>query len=401
MTSTEAFVTFALTAWLAGDAIAAAVNAVAVLVIACPCALGLATPTAIIAGTGRGAELGVLIRNAVALEQAGRMTTLVVDKTGTVTEGRPAVTRVQALGDVAPDRALAVAASLERQVTHPLAQAIVARARADGLELPPVTDFVAVTGMGAHGSVGDVRLPAAVGSLAFLASRGIAVDAEGARTWLEGGESIVGVAIDDTLAAVIMLADTVRATSAKAIARLRDNGIDVVMLSGDNAATVEKIARQIGIAHYAGGMTPAEKRARIDALRAAGNAMSDARCSGPRGVAHAPARGPVLHALHRRTRHRPAATACAGRRSGAVFLALSFPDPSPSLHAARQYWISAPRRRLPLATCQPRCACRSAARDGPAAPRRALPPPAACERAIGGENGPSSARAWQTFVRRG
>ena len=268
-----AFVTFALTAWLAGDAMAGAINAVAVLVIACPCALGLATPTAIIAGTGRGAELGVLIRNAVALEQAGRMTTLVVDKTGTVTEGRPAVTRVLAQGDVAPEAALAAAAALERQVMHPLAQAIVAKARIAGLELPCVADFVAVPGMGAHGSVGDARRPAAVGSLAFLASRGIPIDAERAQTWVAGGESIVGVAIDGALAAVIMLADTVRATSATAIAHLRQSGVDVVMLSGDNAATVENIAREIGIAHYAGGMTPAAKRARIDALRAAGEVV--------------------------------------------------------------------------------------------------------------------------------
>jgi Cu+-exporting ATPase len=265
--------TFALTAWLAGDATAGAINAVAVLVIACPCALGLATPTAIIAGTGRGAELGVLIRNAVALEQAGRMTTLVVDKTGTVTEGRPAVTRVLAQGGAAPDEALAVAAALERQVTHPLAQAIVAKARADGLALPSVADFAAVPGMGAQGLVGDARRPVAVGSLAFLASRGIAIDAERAQTWVGGGESIVGVAIDSTLAAVIMLADRVRPTSAAAIARLRENGIDVVMLSGDNEATVEKIARETGIAHHAGGMTPAAKRARIDALRADGEVV--------------------------------------------------------------------------------------------------------------------------------
>ena len=268
-----AFVTFALTAWLAGDAMAGAINAVAVLVIACPCALGLATPTAIIAGTGRGAQLGVLIRNAVALEQAGRMTTLVVDKTGTVTEGRPAVTRVLAQRDVAPEAALAVAAALERQVMHPLAQAVVAKARADGLALPNVFEFVAVPGMGVHGSVGEARRPAAVGSLAFLASRGIALDASHVQTWLAGGESIVGVAIDGALAAVIMLADTVRPTSARAITRLRQSGIDVVMLSGDNAATVEKIARDTGVAHYAGGMTPAGKRARIDALRAAGEVV--------------------------------------------------------------------------------------------------------------------------------
>ena len=268
-----AFVTFALTAWLAGDAVAGAINAVAVLVIACPCALGLATPTAIIAGTGRGAQLGVLIRNAVALEQAGRMTTLVVDKTGTVTEGRPAVTRVLARGDVAPEAALAVAAALERQVMHPLAQAVVAKARADGLALPNVFEFVAVPGMGAHGSVGEARRPAAVGSLAFLAGRGIVLDDADVQTWLAGGESVVGVAIDGALAAVMMLADTVRRTSATAIARLRQSGIDVVMLSGDNAATVEKIARDTGIAHFAGGMTPAAKRARIDELRAAGEVV--------------------------------------------------------------------------------------------------------------------------------
>jgi Cu+-exporting ATPase len=268
-----AIVTFIGTTWLTGDAIAALVNAVAVLVIACPCALGLATPTAIIVGTGRAAQLGVLIRNAVALENAGRLTTLIVDKTGTVTEGRPAVTGVHAVADVPARDVLATAAALEQGASHPLAQAIVGKARADGLSLPALTEFSMVPGMGAFAVAGEGRLPVAVGSLAFLASRGVAVDAASVGVWTSAGESIVGVALDNALAGVITLADQLRPTSAAAIKRLDENGIQVVMLSGDNAATVDAIAREVGITQRHGEMTPAAKGRRIRELQATGQVV--------------------------------------------------------------------------------------------------------------------------------
>jgi P-type Cu+ transporter len=256
--------------WLAGDAAIALVNAVAVLVIACPCALGLATPTAIIVGTGRAAQLGVLVRNAIALENAGRLTTLIVDKTGTITEGAPAMTHVYALDGVSRTAVLAAAAALEQGALHPLAQAIVNAARHERVSLPPVAGFAALPGQGAEGSIGDERQSACVGSLAFLASRGVVIDADCVRPALASGESVVGVALGGKLAGVITLADRVRATSAEAIARLANAGVDVIMLSGDNAATVDAIAREVGIAEWRAGMSPARKADEIRRLQASG-----------------------------------------------------------------------------------------------------------------------------------
>ncbi|MGE5171784.1 MAG: heavy metal translocating P-type ATPase [Rudaea sp.] len=265
--------TFVLSWWLAGDATAALVNAVAVLVIACPCALGLATPTAIIVGTGRAAQLGVLIRNAVALENAGRVTMLVVDKTGTVTEGAPAVTGVHALDGYAGEDVLATAAALEQGALHPLAQAIVGAARSEQLALPAVNEFLALPGQGTQGAIGDDRRAAHVGSLAFLESRDVAIAASGVEAIVATGESVVGVALDGRLAGVITLADRVRATSAAAIARLRREGVAVAMLSGDNDATVKAVARAVGIDAYRGRMTPAQKADEIRRLRQAGQVV--------------------------------------------------------------------------------------------------------------------------------
>jgi len=268
-----AAVTWLATWAVAGDAVAGLVNAVAVLVIACPCALGLATPTAIIVGTGRAAQLGVLIRNAVALENAAQLTTLIVDKTGTVTEGKPAVTRVRPLGDLPENDVLAIAAALEEGALHPLAQAIVAKARDAGLNLPTVNEFAVVPGMGAHGVVGDERRAVAVGSLAFMATRNVRLDAVDIAALAARGESIVGVAHEGRLAGIITLADRVRTTSALAIRRLGQHGVDVVMLSGDNAATVDAVAREVGIRAYAGEMSPAAKVERIRALQANGQVV--------------------------------------------------------------------------------------------------------------------------------
>ena len=267
-----ALVAFAATWFIAGSATAALVNAVAVLVIACPCALGLATPTAIIAGTGRAAQLGVLIRNAVALENAGRLTTLVVDKTGTVTEGRPEVTQVRTFGDISEDRVLGIAAALEQAALHPLAQAIVAKARASGASIPAVSGLRVIPGQGTAGDIGDAREPALAGSLAFLASRGVVVDGAVA-TMLSPGESIVGVAYAGDLIGVVALADRVRDTSRSAIAALQRQGIEVVMLSGDNATTVAGIARQVGIAQAVGAMAPANKADEIRRRQAQGEVV--------------------------------------------------------------------------------------------------------------------------------
>jgi Cu+-exporting ATPase len=268
-----AALTFGVTWWLAGDAVVATVNTVAVLVIACPCALGLATPTAIIVATGRGAELGLLIRNAVALENAGRLTTLIVDKTGTVTEGAPAVTGVHVSDGEDAAAALAIAAALEQGSSHPLAKAIVAKARADGLQLPGVSAFEMLPGLGAVGSIGEPPRAALVGSLAFLGDRGVDVDTVRVQALAGGYNSVVGVALDGRMVAIIALADRVRATSAAAVARLQRAGIDVVMLSGDSAATVDAIATDVRISQRHGGVTPAGKAERIRDLQARGRVV--------------------------------------------------------------------------------------------------------------------------------
>ena len=280
-----AVLTFALAWWWVGDPTVALVNAVSVLVIACPCALGLATPTAIIVGTGRGAQLGVLIRNAVALENAGRLTTLVVDKTGTVTEGRPAVTDVRPFGGRTRAAVLATAAALEQRALHPLAQAIVAQALREGIVVPAVEAFAAVSGKGARGQIGghrggepiagsngdgDDARSAVVGSLQFLADEGIAIDSREIDALHATGDTVVAVAVDGALAGVISLADRVRPTSAAAIARLAAHRVDVVMMSGDNPATVAAIAGQVGIADHRGAMTPAVKARAIRDLQAQG-----------------------------------------------------------------------------------------------------------------------------------
>jgi Cu+-exporting ATPase len=266
-----AVVTFVVTWIAAGDATPAIVNAVAVLVIACPCALGLATPTAIIVGTGRGAQLGVLIRNAVALENAGRLTTLVVDKTGTVTEGTPEVTNVHVLAEASSDDVLATAAALEQGALHPLAQAIVARARERRLAFPVVHDFGAIPGQGTFGTLGSDQ--AQVGSLAFLAARGVDVDHARVDALVARGESVVGVARGGQMIGVVALADRVRSTSRAAVAELTREGIDVLMLSGDNGANVEAIARDVGIAHAQGARTPDAKVEAIRRRQAAGEVV--------------------------------------------------------------------------------------------------------------------------------
>ena len=268
-----AAITFVGTWWFAGDVGPAVVRAVAVLVIACPCALGLATPTAIIVGMGRAAQLGALIRNAVALEDAGRITTLVVDKTGTVTEGRPRVAGVHPLA-ADEHRILATAAALERGTRHPLAQAIVEHAAGRGIVAASASELEVVPGQGAAGLVGDKRERALVGSLSFLERRGVAIDARQIEQWNASGDTVVGVALDGRLLGVVTLADAVRATSKDAIARLARSGIAVVMLSGDNEATAAAVAREVGIATFAGGVSPAGKADHIARLKARGDVVA-------------------------------------------------------------------------------------------------------------------------------
>jgi Cu+-exporting ATPase len=265
-----ALATFVFAWWLGSAGTQALIDAVAVLVIACPCALGLATPTAIIVGTGRGAQVGVLIRNATALEHAGRLKTLVVDKTGTLTEGKPEVTDVLPFDGVSRVDLLRVAASLEQGSTHPLAHAVLAAARAEGVSPEPLVEFSLAAGKGARGRLARAGSEALVGSLDYLAEQGIVADVATAEALQRAGKTLVGVAVGGRLLGLIALADRVRPTSAAAIARLKRAGIDVVMLTGDNAATAQAVANQVGIADFRAGVMPSDKADAVRALKSRG-----------------------------------------------------------------------------------------------------------------------------------
>jgi len=268
--------------WLvSGDFSAAMVNAVAVLVIACPCALGLATPTAIMVGTGQGARAGVLIRNAEALELAEKIGVLAVDKTGTLTEGRPVVTEVAGAD---AKRLLKLAASLEQGSTHPLAAAIVARAKDEGIELDVPQNMEAVAGRGIRGDVGGQRVRA--GSPAWFALEGLAIPPEAAMLQQQG-RSVVAVAVGDEVLGLIGVADPLRASSRRAVGRLQRLGVEVVMLTGDNAGTAAAIAREAGITRYEAEVLPGDKAAAVNHLKT-GNGRRRVGMAGD-GINDAPA----------------------------------------------------------------------------------------------------------------
>ena len=245
----------------------ALLNAVAVLIIACPCALGLATPMSIMVGTGRGARLGVLVKNAEALELLEKLDTLVVDKTGTLTEGRPQLSRVIALGGIAEDELLRLAASLEQASEHPLAAAIVKGAEARGLKLTAPTEFRSETGKGAVGSVGG--RPVAVGNAALMASLDIDAGAlaERADALRAEGHGVMLAAVDGKPAGLLAVADPIKESARDAIAALREAHIRVVMLTGDSRTTAEAVARQLGIAEVIAGVLPDQKAAAIKKLQ--------------------------------------------------------------------------------------------------------------------------------------
>ena len=254
--------------WLVqGDFSAALINAVAVLVIACPCALGLATPTAIMVGTGLGARAGILIRNAEALELAEKLQVLAVDKTGTLTQGAPAVTDLIVV-EGSEAEVLRLAASLEQASTHPLAEAIVARARADGLVLETPTDTRAEAGRGLAGTVAGQTLLA--GSPAWLKAQGLVLPEQRIAELQGAGRSIVALASGQRLLGVIGIADPLRETSRRAVAQLQAQGVAVVMLTGDNAGTAAAIARQAGVERFEAEVLPADKAMAIDKLRGEG-----------------------------------------------------------------------------------------------------------------------------------
>ncbi|PDS58981.1 copper-translocating P-type ATPase [Rhizobium anhuiense] len=244
--------------------------AVAVLIIACPCALGLATPMSIMIATGRGAGEGVLIKDAEALERFSKVDTLIVDKTGTLTEGKPKLTDIAAFGGVGEDRLLSLAASLERGSEHPLAEAIVSGAEERGVAFVEVTGFEATTGKGVQGIADGTTV--ALGNAAMLADLGIDPAALSEKTEaLRGdGKTVMFVVFDGALAGLVAVADRIKPTTAAAIQALHDSGLKIIMATGDNERTARAVAKSLGIDEVRADVLPEGKKALIDELRSKG-----------------------------------------------------------------------------------------------------------------------------------
>ncbi len=248
--------------------------AVSVLIIACPCALGLATPMSIMVGVGRGARAGVLIKNAEALERFEKIDTLVIDKTGTLTEGKPALTAVIPATDVPADALLRLAASLERGSEHPLADAIVRAAQAQKLQLSQASAFDSPLGKGVLGRV-DGRA-VIIGRASFLNEHGVSVaEFDGEAQRLRGdGATVVFVALDGAAAGLLAVADPIKPTSARAVAALRQSGVRLVMMTGDNRATALAVARSVGIDEVEADVLPQDKARVVEKLRADGRVVA-------------------------------------------------------------------------------------------------------------------------------
>ena len=252
----------------------ALVAAISVLIIACPCALGLATPMSIMVGVGRGATSGVLVRDAEALETLARVDTLVVDKTGTLTEGRPRLETVIDTEDPEGDEALRLAASLERGSEHPLAAAIVAAAEEKGLELEPVSDFQSYTGRGVTGRVGGATL--ALGNQALLGQLGVEATALEERAVAERaeGRTVVFLATDGRARALLAVTDPIKESAPEAIRALRDEGLQIVLLSGDNRTAAEAVARTLGITRVEAEVLPEGKAEVVRQLQGEGRVVA-------------------------------------------------------------------------------------------------------------------------------
>jgi Cu+-exporting ATPase len=246
------------------------VNAVAVLIIACPCALGLDTPMSIMVGTGRGALAGVLVKNAEALETMEKADTLVVDKTGTLTEGKPRLTAVKTAGPHDEAAVLRWAASLERGSEHPLAAAILAGVAERGVTVPGSEDFRSVTGKGVEGRVDGVRV--AIGNRRLMQELGVDVDVQAAEAdALRGdGQTVMFVAVDKRPAGLIGVADPIKPSTPEALRALRGSGLRIVMVTGDSRRTAEAVARKLGIDEFEAEVLPEAKLAIVKTMQAQG-----------------------------------------------------------------------------------------------------------------------------------
>ena len=274
-----AAVTFILWALVGpeGAVVYATLNAVAVLIIACPCAMGLATPTAIMVGTGKGAESGILIRSGAALETAHKLQVVVLDKTGTITEGKPRVRDIVAASGVSESKVLQLAATLERGSEHPLAEAILEASKQQGLELDDLEDFEAVAGRGIKARADGHRL--LFGNIHLMEDEG--VDTASAPALLEAGlwfateaKTTMYLARDERLIGVVAVADTIKPASAEAVASLHKLGIHVVLLTGDNRSTAEAVAGAVGIKEVLADVLPGEKAEKVRALQTGGRVVA-------------------------------------------------------------------------------------------------------------------------------
>jgi Cu+-exporting ATPase len=272
-----AVVTFAVWMWAGPEPRLAhsIVNAVAVLIIACPCALGLATPMSIMVGVGRGAHAGVLVKNAGAIELMEKVTTLVVDKTGTLTEGKPRVTKIIVAPGITETDLLAAAAAAELQSEHPLASAIVEAARERNVALENVEEFSSTTGGGVIAKKGNG--PIVVGQPAFLRANGIAglenLEAQ-ARDLQAEGQTVIFVAIANRPCGIIAISDPIKQSAPGAIRELQRLGLKVIMLTGDNERTAQAVAKKLGLDQVEAGVAPKDKYARIERLRGDGSVVA-------------------------------------------------------------------------------------------------------------------------------
>jgi len=252
----------------------AILNFVAVLIIACPCAMGLATPTAIIVGTGKGAEHGVLIRSAETLERSHKIRVVLLDKTGTLTRGEPKVTDIIALPSFSQDEILRLAASAEYGSEHPLGEAIVRAALEKNLEIPPVSDFNAIPGHGVEASGDGKKL--LLGNLELMSEKGLSLNGlgkEAEQLWARG-KTVMFLGIDNRVAGVIALADTLKPNARAAVDALHDMGIEVIMLTGDNWRTAEAIAREVGIDRVLAEVLPEHKAQQVKKLQQEGRVVA-------------------------------------------------------------------------------------------------------------------------------
>jgi Cu+-exporting ATPase len=252
----------------------ALINMVAVLVIACPCAMGLATPTAIMVGTGKGAEMGVLIKSSEALERAGSVKMVVLDKTGTITRGQPSVTDIVVKGDTQEIEILQLAASLEKNSEHPLGEAIVAESGNRGFVLDTPESFTSITGQGVQGKINGLSVK--VGNIRMMNESGLNLDNwqdDVTRLQLEGKTAML-VAIDGQMSGIIAVADTVKDGSVAAIRALHAMGLKVAMITGDNRQTAEAVARQVGVDTILAEVLPGDKASEVKKLQAQGMAVA-------------------------------------------------------------------------------------------------------------------------------